>query len=265
MVTLEQAIDQVSAYNKRSATSNGHWDPDQWVCPASLRAFHWVIVGRLAWFSSLTHLSRLTLLRNYLHNRKPQRQWRVSLICAMIIVLLTAIGSTLDYGGWKNYTLRNSGTQKRLAWSPTDHGICHSSAREPLVNDIGPWSTFSMILLVGLESVFRFVKLHRRVSLYIVENTSISAIGHECCYGHHIGGEVSLEGHDEHWGVFLIIPHQRYFSSCVSLRTTRSQRFSRYWYFFTFSARILWRNILIRRAGILAHRQLRGGPLKHPV
>ncbi|KAK9847366.1 hypothetical protein MYU51_019519 [Penicillium brevicompactum] len=42
----------------------------------------WQVLVYLAWFSSLTHLSCLTLLRNYLHQRPAERIWR--LFCIFI-------------------------------------------------------------------------------------------------------------------------------------------------------------------------------------
>ncbi|KAL4915264.1 hypothetical protein BDW62DRAFT_188963 [Aspergillus aurantiobrunneus] len=62
-----------------------------------LYSYHWLVIGRLAWFSSLTHLSCLTFLRNYLYNQKPQRQWRLLFMFVLVIMLITAMVSTGSY------------------------------------------------------------------------------------------------------------------------------------------------------------------------
>ena len=59
----------------------------------SLSCYHWRIVSYLAWFSSLTHLSCLTFLRNYLYNRPEERTWRLIAIGSNLIMLLVAISS----------------------------------------------------------------------------------------------------------------------------------------------------------------------------
>ena len=56
-----------------------------------LDPFHWQIVIYLAWFSSLTHLTTLTILRQYFHDNPAARFWRLALMLVMGIMLLVAL------------------------------------------------------------------------------------------------------------------------------------------------------------------------------
>jgi hypothetical protein len=53
--------------------------------------YHWKIVVDLAWFSSTTHLSALTLLRNHFHNHPRQRALRLVFMSCMLVLLFAAI------------------------------------------------------------------------------------------------------------------------------------------------------------------------------
>ncbi|KAI8717239.1 hypothetical protein NCS52_00799100 [Fusarium sp. LHS14.1] len=59
-----------------------------------LSAHHWFIIVYLAWLSSVTHLSGLTALRDYFHNRKWERGWRLALMFVFIVILLVALVPT---------------------------------------------------------------------------------------------------------------------------------------------------------------------------
>ncbi|KAF2800694.1 hypothetical protein K505DRAFT_370017 [Melanomma pulvis-pyrius CBS 109.77] len=59
-----------------------------------LSAYHWQKIVNIAWFTSTTHLSCLTFLRNYLSQRKAQRIWRVLAMGTLVLLLLVAIVRT---------------------------------------------------------------------------------------------------------------------------------------------------------------------------
>lgn len=125
--------------------------------PCGLSVYHWSIISRLAWFSSLTHLSCLTLLRNYLHNNRAERQWRLLFMLILVIMLVTAMASTGGAG------LADPASN--------EYAICSFSIyghREVYVNRFG--SMIILICLVLLGFVFRVIKLYRPVSLFVVEN-----------------------------------------------------------------------------------------------
>lgn len=131
-----------------------------------LSSYHWLVIGRLAWFSSLTHLSCLTLLRNYLYNRKPQRQWRLLFMLALIIMLITAMVPTGSYEWNSSGELVQVSEHNPLG---SDYAICRFSA--PVLS--GSVEAFvSMVILVsfiGLGFIFRVIKLHKPLSLFVVE------------------------------------------------------------------------------------------------
>lgn len=66
----------------------------------AISAYHWHMVVYLAWFSNLTHIACLTLLRGYLHQHQNERRWRLGLMLILWMLLLVAIGPTL----WMNWT-----------------------------------------------------------------------------------------------------------------------------------------------------------------
>ena len=62
-----------------------------------LQTYHWQILVYLAWFSSLTHLSCLTLLRNYLYNHPTERLWRLLGMGLIVVMLVGAILPTASF------------------------------------------------------------------------------------------------------------------------------------------------------------------------
>lgn len=67
--------------------------------PHGLSAIHWQMIIYLAWFSSITHLTTLTLLRQHFSNNPAARLWRVVLMFIMITMLVIALLPTGD-GLW---------------------------------------------------------------------------------------------------------------------------------------------------------------------
>ena len=61
---------------------------------SGLSSYHWQLIVHLAWFSSITHLSALSFLRHYLHNRKKERALRITLMLVLLILLSVAVGPT---------------------------------------------------------------------------------------------------------------------------------------------------------------------------
>lgn len=59
-----------------------------------LSVYHWVTIVNLAWFSSLTHLTTLTVLRKYFQTRPALRLWRLIGMGATVVMLGVALGST---------------------------------------------------------------------------------------------------------------------------------------------------------------------------
>ena len=62
-----------------------------------LAIYSWQIVVYLAWFSSLTHLTTLTFLRQFFRSHPAARVWRVSLMMIMFGMLITGLLPTGSY------------------------------------------------------------------------------------------------------------------------------------------------------------------------
>lgn len=69
-----------------------------------LSIFHWHMVVRLAWFSSVTHLTTLTFLRQYIHNNCVIRILRLVLMLVLMIMLAVALIPTGGECGLENYS-----------------------------------------------------------------------------------------------------------------------------------------------------------------
>ena len=58
---------------------------------SGLDAYHWQIIVYLAWFSSFTHLTTLTVLRNYFQDHPATRTWRIILMVITVSLLGIAL------------------------------------------------------------------------------------------------------------------------------------------------------------------------------
>ena len=56
-----------------------------------LSVYHWKTIVYLAWFSSLTHLTTLTFLRQYFQSNPVARLWRACLMLLVIVMLIVAL------------------------------------------------------------------------------------------------------------------------------------------------------------------------------
>lgn len=74
---------------------------------SGLQAYQWQIIVYLAWFSSVTHLSGLTVLRHYLVRRPIEAYIRYTLMVALLIVLIVAIVPT-GFFNWVDADLADS-------------------------------------------------------------------------------------------------------------------------------------------------------------
>lgn len=86
-----------------------------------LSTYHWQLVVDLAWFSSVTHLSALTFLRHYLHNRPKEKRWRVAAMLVLLVFLCAAVGPTAHFT-WLHET--NTEKLNSLKVQPSSHTIC---------------------------------------------------------------------------------------------------------------------------------------------
>ena len=59
--------------------------------PSGLDAYHWQIVVYLAWYSSFTHLTTLTVMRTYFQDNPATRSWRVFFMLVTVALLGIAL------------------------------------------------------------------------------------------------------------------------------------------------------------------------------
>ena len=60
----------------------------------TIDVYHWQVVVYLAWMSSNTHLTTLTVLRSYLQQRHTLKTWRITGMTIMVILLIVAFVPT---------------------------------------------------------------------------------------------------------------------------------------------------------------------------
>lgn len=128
-----------------------------------LSVYQWQILVYLTWFSSLTHLSCLTFLRNHLYNHPGERLWRLIGMGALVVMLIVALLPTGNYNSNSNpadyaiCSFRKLGMPKQRA-----NYAFYDNAR--LVYG----SMIVSVLLMGLGFVSRIVRLHRSLTIRIV-------------------------------------------------------------------------------------------------
>lgn len=139
-----------------------------------LSCYQWQIVVYLAWFSSLTHLAGLTLLRNYLYNRPAERTWRLCSMAVLIIMLIFAFVPTANYKWAPDQNAKQRG-EPALA----DYAICYLRPVQ-YSTKMGNMTTISTsqgsvmsvtvsIVLIVVGFISRLFKLHQNLSLRVDE------------------------------------------------------------------------------------------------
>ncbi|KAH6976345.1 hypothetical protein BKA56DRAFT_688037 [Ilyonectria sp. MPI-CAGE-AT-0026] len=66
-----------------------------------ISSYHFQLIGQLAWFSNVTHIASLTVLRRYLHRRRVEKWTRLILMFILSTMLIVAMGPTLFFN-WVN-------------------------------------------------------------------------------------------------------------------------------------------------------------------
>jgi hypothetical protein len=128
-----------------------------------LSAFHWQIIVFLAWFSSITHLSCLTFLRNYLYNRPAERAWRLVAMFLMLVMLLVAMIPTGAYN-WTDFYYSGDGYPTP---APSDYAICY--LRPDGNDDQLTFATMVIsVILLALGFIYRVIRMHESLSVTIV-------------------------------------------------------------------------------------------------
>jgi hypothetical protein len=111
-----------------------------------LAVYHWRIVVYLAWFSSLTHLATLTVLRRYFRVNPIIRNWRISLMLVVMVLLVVAL-LPMASGGWGDY--------------PGELAICYFNVLGNQAMDTSSFSgdTAVSLLVLIVSYLIRAIKL----------------------------------------------------------------------------------------------------------
>lgn len=128
-----------------------------------ISSYHWMVIVGLAWFSSLTHLACLTLLRNHLYSHPLQRIWRLFCMAALVILLTIALSFTGGY--WWSSLQGGLIPDEEMAWSIIRHAMCHSGF--DVRSTTAYYAMVLSILLVIFGFVARIIKLHKIISVSI--------------------------------------------------------------------------------------------------
>lgn len=137
---------------------------------SGLATYYWIIVVQLAWFSCLTHLCCLTLLRNHLYNNAIERGWRLVAMATLAILDVVGLGFTGDYHwafcsdcDYRQYSqLKASDKAGNMTPAPNDYAICFLSVA-PSSNGAYASMVVAMLLII-LGFCTRVTKLYKPLS-----------------------------------------------------------------------------------------------------
>ena len=133
-----------------------------------LSVFHWQVMVCLAWFSSLTHLSSLSLLRSYLYKNPRQRIWRLTAMAIIIVMLVTAIIPTGNFL-WLESTFADIYIEYASRNPPLgSYAICFYKGPVP-TSSLAYASMVLSILALILGFLGRVIRLHKRLSIDLAQ------------------------------------------------------------------------------------------------
>jgi len=126
-----------------------------------LSSYHWEIVVYLAWFSSVTHLTTLTVLCQYFRDNPLIRNWRAAFMLATVTLLGVALLPT---------------THRYWGTTPGVPAQCFFNALNPdwrygyreipnTKNSADPVSVSSSLVVLFVSFVTRMIKLSKRGSI----------------------------------------------------------------------------------------------------
>ena len=128
-----------------------------------ISSYHWQTIIYLAWFSSLTHLTTLTVLRQYFRDNPAPRIWRAVLMLVMVTMLGFALLPSGDY--WWFASDINDGDSARLPALCFFRRLVARSSEEHF--EFNSYTTPSMlisILVLFSGYLTRVIKLSRKAS-----------------------------------------------------------------------------------------------------
>ncbi|OQE32559.1 hypothetical protein PENFLA_c001G09056 [Penicillium flavigenum] len=129
-----------------------------------LAAYHWLFIIKLAWFSSLTQLSCLTVLRSHLYRFSTERLLRLLAMGGLATFLVVGLLSTGN-SEWDDIYQVVYGLPDN-AWGLNSPAICHIWVfPESPARDITFLSALVSVILIGVAFFSRVIKLHKALSV----------------------------------------------------------------------------------------------------
>lgn len=92
--------------------------------PSGITAYHWQRVIRIAWFSCITHLCCLTVLREHFKQNRSLYYWRLPGMVIRVIMLAVGFVPTAQYT-WDNESDSSGEQEVALRPFPRDYAICY--------------------------------------------------------------------------------------------------------------------------------------------
>ncbi|KAJ4006435.1 hypothetical protein NW766_010522 [Fusarium irregulare] len=126
-----------------------------------ISAYHFILVTHLAWFSNLTHICGLTVLRKYFHTRPMEKLIRMICMTVLALMLLVAIVPTLSFN-WAHPdegTARLAGTDAVCFYDPFRSSDWHKRSehdRGDFIDSTAYQSGIMSIVLLVLSFVSPF-------------------------------------------------------------------------------------------------------------
>jgi hypothetical protein len=129
-----------------------------------ISAYHFYLITHVAWFSNLTHICGLTVLRKYLHSRSTEKVIRLCSMAGLAILLLIAMGPTLFFN-WAYIDVEGSaslpGTDAICFYNPsrsTNWYYLSNSDASGVANTTAFQSGLMSVLLLFLNFASRMIK-----------------------------------------------------------------------------------------------------------
>ena len=133
--------------------------------PCDLDVYHWQILVYLVWFSSMTHLTTLTVLRQHFRDHPAIRSWRAVLMLITVLMLGVALlptGHALWYpSSYYFAAIPVKCVYQRLAPKYVSLDVGYSET-----GHLNEWIMITSILILFFGYMTRLIKLSRRATTF---------------------------------------------------------------------------------------------------
>lgn len=126
-----------------------------------LSSYHWQIIVYLAWFSSVTHLTTLTVLRQYFRNNPLIRNWRAAFMLATVVLLGVALLPTAN-PVWG----RTPGVPAQCFFNALDPGWNYDHRTADSLHYSSAPSVYISLVVLSVSFVTRIITLFEKSSVF---------------------------------------------------------------------------------------------------